>query len=200
MRVAYSQCRSALCAMVAGAFLGTTPVADAAPEKAMAMPKMGAGDSGMTDWLAEKIALTSEQKSKISEITAGQREGMEKVRQDLSGKHRKMQDAVEAGDEAAATAAAAEIGTAMGNGAVQRIKLKKLTDAVLTPEQKAKSDDIHKEQKERMSRMREIISTRMKERTASTAAVKKDEAPQNGPVLQPLPAQTVPVKPVDAKK
>ncbi len=200
MKIAYPVCKSVLCAVVAAGFLVTTHMAVAAPEKAGTPPRMGAGESGMTDWLADKIGLTDEQKAKVSVLTASQREAMEKTRQELSEKHHKMQDAVEAGDETAAVAAATEIGTAMGNGAVQRIKLKKQIDALLTPEQKAKSEDIRKEQKERMNRMREIISTRMKERAENAAAGKKDEAAKNGPLLQPIPAQPVTGKPVDVKK
>lgn len=193
--------KSAWAVVMAAGVMATVPATFAATEKTAAPMKLGAAESGMTEWLAEKIGLSDEQKNKISELTASQREAMEKSRQGLSELHRKMQDAIEAGDEAAATAAAAEIGKATGISAVQRIKLKKQIDAILTPEQQAKSAEIRKEQKERMSRMREIINARMKERTETAGAVKTAEPSKNAPAApQPVPAQPVPVKTADAKK
>ena len=103
--------------------------------------------------------------------------------------HRKLQDAVDAGDEAAAQAAGLEIGKATGAVAVLRIKAKKETDAILTPEQKAKSEELRKEQKARMEKMREQMNTRMKERMNSKSGT---PTVPGAPVVPGVPLPSAP--------
>jgi len=158
-------------------------------------PAMGMGDGEMNDMLAAKLGLSEEQKAKAREIRTTQRSEMEKTWKGMGDLHRKLQDAIDAGDEAAAQAAGLEIGKATGAVAVLRIKAKKETDAILTPEQKAKSEELRKAQKARMEQMREQMNTRMKERMNSKSGT---PTVPGAPVVPGVPGVPPPPAPAPA--
>jgi Spy/CpxP family protein refolding chaperone len=121
-----------------------------------------AGQPG--EMIARELGLSQEQKAKIQEILKAHREEIGTAMKAAGELHKKFQVAVEAGDEAGARAAAAEIGKAMADGAAKRIAVKKEIEAVLTPEQKAKGEELRKAHQAKMEKVREAAKGRIQER------------------------------------
>ena len=114
--------------------------------------------------MGKELNLTDDQKAKIKAIMEGQKDEFQKSMKAGEVLHAKMQEAVEAGDETAAKAAAEAIGKDMGETAAKRIAIRKQVEAILTPEQKAKGEELMKARKAKMAEMKTKVQARMKER------------------------------------
>jgi translation initiation factor IF-2 len=98
-----------------------------------------------------QLDLTDDQKAKIQELMKGNREKTQKQMTDMAALQKKLQAAVEAGDEAAITAAGQELGKAIAEGAKIRMQERKAVEAILTPEQREKATKLRKEMEEKMA-------------------------------------------------
>ncbi len=131
------------------------------------------------EFIGRELNLTDDQKAKIKAIVEGQKGEMEKAVKARGELQKKFQAAVEAGDAAAAKAAAQEIGADMAENAAKRIELKKAVEAVLTPEQKAKGEELRKARQEKMEKVREgakeHIQNRMEKRREGNGGPEKGD-------------------------
>ena len=98
-----------------------------------------------------QLDLTEDQKAKLQELMKGNREKAQRQMTDMAALQKKLQAAVEAGDEAAVTAAGQELGKAIVEGAKIRMQERKAVEAILTPEQREKATKLRKEMEEKMA-------------------------------------------------
>ena len=96
----------------------------------------------LTVW--KDLNLTPEQKLAIANILKGHRDEIVAAIKNVHGKRRALTSAVRANEvnEQAIRAAAQNLGTAIGDAAVLRAKIRKEVRAVLTPEQLGKVDAV----------------------------------------------------------
>ena len=112
-------------------------------------PGMQGGDA--MRMVIRQLDLTDDQKAKIQELMKGNREKAQAQMTAMAALQKKLQAAVEAGDEAAITAAGQELGKALAEGAKIRLQERKAIEAILTPEQLEKATKLRKEMEEKMA-------------------------------------------------
>jgi len=100
---------------------------------------------------AKELDLTDEQKAEIREIVKSHAEEIKAAKEAVEAKRQALRDLVRADkvDESAIRKAADELGTAIGNGAVLRAKVRAEIREVLTEEQRAKADEMQAEPRKR---------------------------------------------------
>ena len=162
-------------------------------------PMMGGrgGPGMMMGMMAKELNLTDDQKAKLKVIMDGAKDKVGEAMKNREGLQKKYEDAIEAGDEATAKAAVDAIAKDMADNAAKRIEIKKQIDAVLTPEQVAKSEELRKAHKAKMEEMRAKMRERMQERMSGKGAGKNAEG--EGCCPPPPPAGNPPPPPPPAE-
>lgn len=119
----------------------------------------GMGDGNFAQMLlgrmGEELNLTEEQKASIQKIADESKSAVEANREAVRTAMQNLNEAADKGDEAAITAAGKAAGEAMTKQALQRAEVAKKVNAVLTPEQKAKLEQMKADMKTRMQERRE---------------------------------------------
>jgi len=118
------------------------------------MGMMGGGMKGMLD----KLNLTAEQKTQAEQIFKESKDKVKPLREQMKQAFKGMRDvmAKTPGDEAAVRQAAQAVAKAGEDLAVLKGQTKAKIDAILTPEQKAKRDEL-------MAKFKDKIKERIKE-------------------------------------
>ena len=162
-------------------------------------PMMGGrgGPGMMMGMMAKELNLTDDQKAKIKAIMDGVKDKVGDAMKSREGLQKKYEDAIAAGDEATAKAAVEAIAKDMADHAATRIEIKKQIEAVLTPEQVAKSEELRKAQKAKMEEMRAKMRERMQERMSGKDAGKTPAG--EGCCPPPPPAGNPPPPPPPAE-
>ena len=158
-------------------------------------PAMGGRGQNMMAMMAKELNLTDDQKAKIKEIMDTQKGKVGEAMKNREGLQKKYMEAVDAGDAAAAKAAVDAIAKEMADNAVTRIEIKKQIDAILTPEQKVKGEELRKAHQAKMEQMREKMRERMQERMSGKSGNSGAEGegccppPPDGAQPPPPPAE-----------
>jgi len=134
-----------LCGLIIGSLL-LASAALAQPDPNASCPK---GDRpGPGAWMQEKLGLTDEQAAQLQQLRTSQQETMKASREAIQQKREALGEAVQSGaDEQAIRAAAAELGTALGDAAVLRAAHVAEVKKILTPEQLEKMQQFKEEHK-----------------------------------------------------
>lgn len=136
--------RTILCGLIMAAVL----LASAALADPNAPCPKGKGP-GPGTWMQEKLGLTDEQAEQLQQLRTAHQEEMKNIHQLKKEKREALQEAVRSGaDEQAIRAAAAELGTALGDAAVLRAAHIAKVKEVLTEEQLEKWQELKEECKE----------------------------------------------------
>jgi Spy/CpxP family protein refolding chaperone len=143
--------RKILCGLVIGAVL-LASAAIAQPDPNAPCPK---GDRpGPGAWMQEKLGLTDEQAAQWQQLRTSQQEKMKAAQEAIQEKRKALGEAAQSGaGEAAIRAAAAELGTALGDAAVLRAAHTAEIKNILTAEQLEKWQQLKAERKERRGQM-----------------------------------------------
>ncbi len=143
--------RIVLCGVVAAVLLlGSLAMAKADPNSPC---KKGERPAPGT-WMKEKLGLTDEQAAQLQELRTSQQEKMKVAQEAIQEKRKALGEAVQSGaDEQAIRAAAAELGTALGDAAVLRAANLAEVKKILTPEQLEKMQQFKEEHKGRRGKM-----------------------------------------------
>ncbi|MCE5187326.1 MAG: Spy/CpxP family protein refolding chaperone [Planctomycetaceae bacterium] len=132
--------------------------------------EMGFGDGNLAQMLqgrmGEQLNLTAEQKQKLQQIADSSRDQMQQNREAVRTAIEKLNNAADKGDEAAINDAGKAVGDAMAKQAIERAKVNKEVNNVLTAEQKTQLEQSR-------ARMREQMQQRRQERM-------QGERPQGG--------------------
>jgi Spy/CpxP family protein refolding chaperone len=105
-------------------------------------------------WMQKKLGLTDEQAAQLQQLRTSQQEKMKAAREATMEKRKALNEAVQSGaDEQAIRAAAAELGTALGDAAVLRAANLAEVKKILTPDQYAKWQQLKQERMERPHKM-----------------------------------------------
>jgi Spy/CpxP family protein refolding chaperone len=136
------------------------PLAMAAEETAPRGPRGfgGMGEGNFVQMLlgrmGQELNLTEEQKASIQKIADESKDAVEANREAVRTAMQNLNDAADKGDEAAITAAGKAAGEALTKQALQRAEVAKKVNAVLTPEQQAKFEQMKADMRTRMQERR----------------------------------------------
>ena len=97
-----------------------------------------------------QIDLTDEQKDQIETILENNKDGTDAARAAVRDAKQALGAAIDSDDTAAIQAAAADLGTAIGNRAVQRVSVASAVKAVLTADQLAELEELKEKAKKWM--------------------------------------------------
>jgi Spy/CpxP family protein refolding chaperone len=141
--------RKILCGLVMTAVLSAS-AALAQPDPNAPFPK----GKGPGAWMQEKLGLTDEQVEQMEQLMTAHMEKMKESHEAIQEKRKALEEAVESGaGEEAIRAAAAELGTALGDAAVLRAAHIEEVKNILTEEQIEKWQLLKEERKERRGKM-----------------------------------------------
>jgi Spy/CpxP family protein refolding chaperone len=138
---------TATAALATGMLFAQTP----APQQGMGPHRMGMARTGMLDHLANYLNLTPDQKAQAKTIFQEARQTAQPVRDQLKQNRQALSDAVKTNKgDAAIDSLASNQGVLMGQLVANRTKAMAKVYALLTPDQRAKADQLKDHFQQRM--------------------------------------------------
>jgi Spy/CpxP family protein refolding chaperone len=163
-----------------------------ARERIAAPPAMGGGAQGARAmrgapaiWpFVQRLELTEDQQVKVDDLRKAAMEKTQAISQTVNAAQAKLNDlALTGASEADIRAAATEVGKAMGDQAMVQASAAKEVKALLTDEQKAKLDEMIKDNQAQMAARRNAMRDRQQEGRREV----RERARENAPVAPAQP-------------